>query len=76
VISAALEEGAGEPAWRTIPSWALVAAEDCNIPAQAQTFMAERARARIVKVRASHAVSVSRPDDVADIIGKAAWTVR
>ncbi|WP_171107974.1 MULTISPECIES: alpha/beta hydrolase [unclassified Streptomyces] len=76
VTSAALEEGALEPAWKTIPSWVLVATEDLNIPPQAQTFMAERAKARVVKVRASHAVSVSRPDDVADIIEKAAWTVR
>lgn len=76
VTSAALEEGAGEPAWKTVPSWVLVATEDLNIPPQAQTFMAERAKAHTVEVRASHAVSVSRPKDVADIIERAARTVR
>nr|WP_225859705.1 alpha/beta hydrolase [Streptomyces albicerus] len=76
VTSAALEEGASEPAWKTIPSWVLVATKDLNIPPQAQTFMAERAKAHTVEVRASHAVSVSRPNDVADIIEKAARTVR
>ncbi|MQY13552.1 hypothetical protein SRB5_37000 [Streptomyces sp. RB5] len=76
VIGAALEEGAGEPAWKTIPSWVLVASEDQNIPAQTQRFMAERAKAHTVEVRASHAVSVSRPDAVADLIRSAARTVR
>lgn len=76
VTSAALEEGAAEPAWKTIPSWVLVATEDLNIPPQAQTFMAERAKAHTVEVRASHAVSVSHPKDVADIIERAARTVR
>ncbi|MGP4052036.1 alpha/beta fold hydrolase [Streptomyces sp. 2A115] len=76
VTSAALEEGAGEPAWKAIPSWVLVAAEDLNIPPKAQTFMAERAKAHTVEVRASHAVSVSRPHDVAQIIQDAARTVR
>lgn len=76
VTSAALEEGGSEPAWKSVPSWVLVATEDLNIPPQAQRFMAERANARTVEVRASHAVSVSRPDAVADIIEKAARTVR
>jgi pimeloyl-ACP methyl ester carboxylesterase len=76
VTSAALEEGASEPAWKTIPSWALVATEDLNIPPQAEIFMAKRAKAHVVEVRASHAVSVSRPHDVTDIIEKAARTVR
>ncbi|MEV0227261.1 alpha/beta hydrolase [Streptomyces sp. NPDC050704] len=76
VTSAALEESAGEPAWKAIPSWVLVATEDLNIPPKAQTFMAKRAQAQTVEVRASHAVSVSRPHDVAQIIQEAARTVR
>ncbi|MEV6177210.1 alpha/beta fold hydrolase [Streptomyces sp. NPDC052016] len=76
VTGAALEEGSSEPAWKSVPSWALVATEDLNIPRKTQNFMAERAKARTVEVRASHAVSVSRPDEVADIIEKAARTVR
>ncbi|MEV7994741.1 alpha/beta hydrolase [Streptomyces sp. NPDC086077] len=72
----ALEEKAAEPAWKTIPSWYLVATEDLNIPHAAQTFMAKRAKARTLEVRASHAVTVSRPDDVTRIIQDAARSVR
>ncbi|ONI85175.1 alpha/beta hydrolase [Saccharothrix sp. ALI-22-I] len=62
----------GEPAWRKLPSWALVATQDNAIPAQAQEFMAERAGSKIVRVDASHAVAVSNPDAVADLILDAA----
>ncbi|MEU3511961.1 alpha/beta hydrolase [Streptomyces longwoodensis] len=72
VTDVALGEGASAPAWRNIPSWVLVATEDQNIPHQAQTFMAERAGATTVSVSASHAVSVSRPGDVARLINEAA----
>ncbi|MFJ6392595.1 alpha/beta fold hydrolase [Streptomyces sp. NPDC091972] len=72
VAEAALTEGASAPAWRDIPSWVLVADADRNIPPQAQTYMAERAGASVMKVSASHAVSVSRPGDVARLINEAA----
>ncbi|ROQ60127.1 pimeloyl-ACP methyl ester carboxylesterase [Streptomyces sp. 840.1] len=72
VADAALAEGASAPAWRNVPSWVLVATEDRNIPARAQTFMAERARATVVNVSASHAVSVARPGEVARLIDEAA----
>ncbi|MFD6188707.1 alpha/beta fold hydrolase [Streptomyces sp. NPDC060275] len=72
VTDAALAEGAAAPAWADIPSWVLVATGDRNIPPQAQTFMAERAKAAVVTVSASHAVSVSRPADVARLIDEAA----
>ncbi|MFD8690013.1 alpha/beta fold hydrolase [Streptomyces sp. NPDC059651] len=76
VTSAALEEGASEPGWKTIPSWVLVTEQDLNIPPEVQRFMADRADAHTVEVRASHAVSVSRPDEVARVIESAARTVR
>ncbi|MFD7677413.1 alpha/beta fold hydrolase [Streptomyces sp. NPDC060187] len=76
VTNSALAEGAAEPAWKTLPSWDLVATQDLNIPPKVQTFMAERAKAHVVKVRASHAVSVSHPNDVANIIETAAQSVR
>ncbi|MGW5656853.1 alpha/beta fold hydrolase [Streptomyces humi] len=72
VADAALAEGASAPAWRDIPSWVLVADEDRNIPPQVQAYMAERAGASVMKVSASHAVSVSRPGDVARLINEAA----
>ncbi|MEU1198176.1 alpha/beta hydrolase [Streptomyces sp. NPDC005813] len=76
VTAAALAEDSSTPAWKTVPSWALVATEDRNIPARTQHFMAERADARTVEVRASHAVSVSRPGDVSRIIEEAARATR
>lgn len=72
----ALNEPSGEPAWKTIPSWALVGSNDRIIPRDAQIYMAERARAEIKEIESSHAVSVSHPDAVTHIIEKAARTVR
>ncbi|MFE1466437.1 alpha/beta fold hydrolase [Streptomyces nigra] len=76
VTEAALAEGAAEPAWKTIPSWVLVATQDRNIPAGAQEFMARRAGATTTQVRASHAVSVSQPGKVTGVIENAARSVR
>jgi pimeloyl-ACP methyl ester carboxylesterase len=72
ITVAALQEKATAVAWRTIPSWYLVAAEDRNIPPAAQQWMADRAGARTVTVRAPHAVSVSDPRPVTDLILRAA----
>lgn len=55
----------GVPAWRTVPSWYVVATADRVIPPAVQRFMAERARSEVVEVRgASHVVMMSRPDSV------------
>lgn len=59
---------AGLPAWRFVPVWALVPHDDRIIPASAQTWMAERAGAEMTSVDASHAVMVSRPDAVAELV--------
>ncbi|WP_240197417.1 alpha/beta fold hydrolase [Nonomuraea lactucae] len=75
VAVAALEERATAAAWKTIPSWALIATGDKNIPPAAQRWMARRADARTAEVDASHAVSVSRPHKVAQLILKAARAV-
>ncbi|MER7693982.1 alpha/beta hydrolase [Streptomyces sp. NPDC097610] len=71
----ALNEGASDPAWKTIPSWSLVATDDLNIPRELQIYMAKRANAHVEEVKASHAVSVSQPDAVTRIIEEAARTV-
>lgn len=63
-------------AWHDKPSWYLVATDDLMIPPPAQQFMAKRAGATVVEVRASHAVYVSRPDEVAKLIQQAAAGVR
>ncbi|MGF0173701.1 alpha/beta fold hydrolase [Streptomyces sp. Marseille-Q5077] len=72
----ALNEPSGEPAWKTIPSWALVGSNDRIIPRDAQVYMAKRANAQIMEIESSHAVSVSHPAAVTHIIEKAARTVR
>ena len=61
-------------AWRTIPSWALVAGRDKAIPPDAERFMYQRAGARkIVEVRnSSHVAMISHPRIVADLIDEAA----
>jgi pimeloyl-ACP methyl ester carboxylesterase len=68
----ALNGTISEPAWKTKPSWYLVATDDKMIPPPAQRLMAERAGATVVEVAGSHAVYVSRPDAVAALIKQAA----
>ena len=72
ITSEALEEKATAAAWRTIPSWTLVTRQDLAVPAEAQVFMAQRAGSTVVEVDASHAVAVSQPGVVADLITEAA----
>jgi pimeloyl-ACP methyl ester carboxylesterase len=74
IAASALEEKATEAAWKTIPSWSLIATEDYNIPPASQRFMADRARAHTVEVEASHAVSVSQPAVVTRLVEQAAHT--
>jgi pimeloyl-ACP methyl ester carboxylesterase len=69
---AALQGQVTMPAWRSRPSWYLVTADDHMIPPPAQHHMASRAGATIVETPGSHAVYVSNPQVVADIIEKAA----
>ncbi len=64
----ALGGAVSEPAWRTKPSWYLVATDDRMIPPAAQRFMAQRAGAKVAESAGSHAIYVSRPDAVAAII--------
>jgi len=61
-----------EPAWRTKPSWYLVATDDRMIPPPAQRAMSQRAGSTVVEVPGSHAIYESRPDAVADLIKQAA----
>ncbi|MFF3396236.1 alpha/beta fold hydrolase [Streptomyces sp. NPDC002669] len=76
VATTALEEKSGEAAWKTIPSWALIATADKNIPPAAQRWMAQRAGSHITEVDASHAVAVSRPGVVTHVILAAARATR
>jgi pimeloyl-ACP methyl ester carboxylesterase len=69
---AALEGKVTNPAWKVKPSWYLVATDDHMIPPPAKRQMATRAGAKTVEVPGSHAVYVSNPKAVADLIEQAA----
>ncbi|MFF8319629.1 alpha/beta fold hydrolase [Streptomyces bobili] len=69
LAAAAFEETASAAAWRTKPAWALIAGADNAINPEVERFGAKRADATIVEIEgASHAVAVSRPKEVADLI--------
>ncbi len=75
VTQEALAEPSGDqPLWRDVPSWFVFGEEDRNIPTAVQQFMAERAGARdaVAVPGASHAIAVSQPDVVAQVILQAA----
>lgn len=72
----ALSGTISEPAWKTKPSWYLVATDDKMIPPAAQRFMSKRAGSTVVEVAGSHAIYVSQPNDVAAFIEKAAREVK
>jgi pimeloyl-ACP methyl ester carboxylesterase len=72
----ALSGTISEPAWRTKPSWYLVATDDRMIPPPAQRFMSKRAGSTVVEVAGSHAIYVSQPNVVAALIEKAAKSMK
>src|SRR5206468_4087297 len=61
-----------EPAWRSKPSWYLVASEDRMIPPPAQRAMAERAGSTVTEISGSHSIFLSHSAEVAGIIEQAA----
>ena len=61
-----------KPAWKSKPSWYLVATDDHMIPVPAQRMMANRAGAKVTDQAGSHAVYVSQPEAVAKVIESAA----
>lgn len=64
----ALDGTITEPAWKAKPSWYLLTTEDRMIPPDAQRLMSKRAGATVVEVKGSHAIYVSQPQAVAQII--------
>jgi pimeloyl-ACP methyl ester carboxylesterase len=68
----ALSGTVSKAAWRTKPSWYLIATDDRMIPPPAQHFMSKRAGSTVVEVAGSHAIYVSQPNAVAKLIETAA----
>lgn len=65
---AAFGSTSGPVAWKSVPSWYLLGTEDKAIPPATQRYMAERAKARITELAASHASLVSQPAAVTDLV--------
>jgi pimeloyl-ACP methyl ester carboxylesterase len=68
IAAAAFDEKSGRPAWKTVPSWAVVATGDKAAGTDITLSMAKRAGATIVEVEGSHLIMVSRPNVVADVL--------
>jgi pimeloyl-ACP methyl ester carboxylesterase len=69
------EEVMGVPAWKTLPSWYLVAADDEALPPEAERLFATRMGAATVEIPSSHVAMVSHPSEVAQLIEAAAKAV-
>jgi pimeloyl-ACP methyl ester carboxylesterase len=73
---AALSGAVTVPAWKSKPSWYLIATDDHMIPPPAQRDMAKRAGATVMEVKGSHAVYVSKPQSVVKLIEQAASSIQ
>ena len=71
----AFEEKMGTPAWKSVPSWYLVAKNDEALPPEAERQFAARMNATTVEIPSSHVAMVSWPDDVTELIESAAKSV-
>jgi pimeloyl-ACP methyl ester carboxylesterase len=65
----------GVPAWKSLPSWYLVAQNDEAIPPDAERQFATRMGATTVEIPSSHVAMVSHPTEVAEFVQKAAEVV-
>ena len=68
IAEASFSEPSGPPAWRKLPSWAVVATGDKTIGTDVVKSMAHRAGAQITEVESSHVVMISHPDIVANVV--------
>jgi pimeloyl-ACP methyl ester carboxylesterase len=76
LATSAFTDVMGVPAWKSLPSWYLVATDDQAIPPAAESQFAGRMGATTVEVPSSHVAMVSHPDEVMRLIEAAAETVR
>jgi pimeloyl-ACP methyl ester carboxylesterase len=71
LAASTLEDVMGVPAWKSLPTWFLVAENDEAIPPDAERLFAKRMGANTVEVPSSHVAMVSHPDEVAELIEEA-----
>ncbi|PBI78686.1 hydrolase [Rahnella victoriana] len=72
---AAFTAPAGVPAWKTKPSWAVVATHDRAINPELERFMAKRAHSTVTELKGNHAIYASQPEKIAAVIEKAAQSL-
>ena len=72
---AAFAAPAGVPAWKTKPSWAVVATQDRAINPDLERFMAKRAHSTVTELKGNHAIYASQPEKIAALIEKAAQSL-
>ena len=72
IAASAFSEPAGPPAWKSVPSWAVVATGDKAAGTDVTLSMAKRANATITELDGSHLIMISQPDAVTDVILTAA----
>jgi pimeloyl-ACP methyl ester carboxylesterase len=75
LASSAFTDVMGAPAWKSLPTWYLVARNDEAIPPDAERMFASRMGATTVEIPSSHVAMVSHPEQVAELIERAAETV-
>jgi pimeloyl-ACP methyl ester carboxylesterase len=68
IASAAFSDTSGPVAWKTLPSWAIVATEDVGAGTDIVRSMAQRAGAQITELKGSHAIMIAQPQAVTDVI--------
>ena len=72
---AAFSSPAGVPAWKTKPSWAVVATQDRAINPELERFMAKRAHSTVTELKGNHAIYASQPEKIATLIERAAQSL-
>ena len=75
ILSSALTEKSGPPAWKTIPSWYVLGTQDKAIPPAVELFMAERIHAHITRVPTGHLPMVADPGAVTNVTLQAAHSI-
>lgn len=75
IHASALQDVMGVPAWKSLPSWYMVATNDEAIPPDAERLFAQRMGATVVEVESSHVPMASQPDAVTELIVTAATAV-
>jgi pimeloyl-ACP methyl ester carboxylesterase len=71
LVAMAFDDVMGVPAWKSLPSWYLVATDDEALPPDAERLFAKRMGATVVEVSSSHLAMVSHPKDVVQLIESA-----